>query len=380
MIPAGFDTIDEAVLVALIQGAVAEGRTLEFKRQLPGGSNDDKKEFLADVTAMANSQGGDLVYGLDEANGVASTLPGLLDDRDMALNRLESLLRDGVEPRLTGARLGWVSLASGAGAVVIRVPPSPAAPHRITLNNSGKFFARNSGGKYEMDTHELRQAFSASEALPERLRALHSEAVLSATTGVNLPFRIHDEPMAVVSIIPYGVLRETRDFEVTPETALAPIRATDLEPLHLIEGVLLHSPLNAGGPEGSNFNSVRSYALTHRRGRIDIAWTIGGTRDFGGISPTQLVWPDRFEDGLKEAVVHGIPRLRQIGVEGPWLIAASVSGLADHHLITGRGLFSDAAWRDGAMLGELLIDQPSVDLTPLLNAFWLAFGVPRQAQ
>lgn len=378
MIPAAFDAIDETVLLALINCGVAEGRTLEFKRQLPGRSEDDKKEFLADVTALANSQGGDLIYGLDEAGGMASALLGVEDDRDMTLNRLESLLRDGVEPRLTGARIGWVSLASGAGAVIIRIQPSPAAPHRITLRNSGKFFARNSGGKYEMDTHELRHAFSASEALPERLRALHREAVLSATTGVNLPFRIHDQPMAIVSIIPYGVLRETRDFEVTPANALAPIWAEGFEALHLIEGVLLHSPLNAGGPEDSNFNSVHSYALTHRRGRIDVAWTIGGTRDFAGISPTQLVWPDRFEAGLAEAIGHGIPRLRQIGVEGPWLIVASVAGLANHHLIMGRGYFSDAAWRDAATLGELIIDQPLADFTPLLNAFWLAFGVPRQ--
>lgn len=378
MIPAAFDAIDEAVLLSLIHGQVAEGRTLEFKSQLPGGSDDDKKEFLADVTALANSQGGDLVYGLDEANGVASALPGVTDDRDMAVNRLESLLRDNVEPRLAGVRIGWITLGSGAGAVVIRIPSSPAAPHRITLKNSGKFFARNSGGKYEMDTHELRQAFSASEALPDRLRALHRDAVLSATTGANLPFRIHDEPMAIVSIIPYGVLRETRDFEVTPETALAPIRATDFEPLHLIEGVLLHSPLNAGGPDHSNFNSVRSYALTHRRGRIDIAWTIGGTRDSGGMSPVKLVWPNRFEQGLTEAVSYGIPRLRQIGVEGPWLVAASVSGLGEHHLNLGGGYFSDHAWRNAATLGEIIIDDPAADLMPIMNAFWLAFGVPRR--
>lgn len=380
MIPAAFNAINETVLAALIQSGVAEGRTLEFKRILPGPTDEDKKEFLADVTALANSQGGDIVYGLEEAGGVAAALPGVTDDRDLAVNRLEGLLRDGVEPRLAGLRIAWLSLASGTGAVVIRVPPSPAAPHRIRFRNSGKFFARNSGGKYEMDTHELRQAFSASEALPDRLRALHREAVLSATTGVNLPFRIHDQPMAIVSITPYGLLRETRDFEVTPENALAPIRADGMEAQHLIEGVLLHSPLNAGGSEESNFNSVRSYALTHRRGRIDVAWTIGGTRDFGGISPTELVWPARFEEGLAEAVGHGIPRLRQIGLEGPWLIAATVSGLADHHLPLGGGYFSDAAWRDAAALGEVITDQQTADLTPILNAFWLAFGVPRQSR
>ncbi|MBI2260715.1 MAG: ATP-binding protein [Caulobacterales bacterium] len=367
-------------MTRLTINGVSESRTLEFKRELPSGSNDDKKEFLADVTAFANSHGGDLIYGVAERDGLAAATPGLaVDDPDTTRLRLENILRDGVEPRLAGVRMVWVPLASGASALVIRVPQSPAGPHRIKFANSGRFVARGGGGKYDMDAHELRQAFSASEALPERLRALHVAAVASATTGANLPFRIHAQPMAIVSLLPYGVLRETRDYDVTPETALAPIKAGGFEPLHLIEGVLLHSPLNAGGPEESNFNSVRSYALTHRRGRIDVAWTIGGTRDIGGSSPVRLVWPNSFEEGLTEAVGCGIARLRQYGVDGPWLIAASVSGLAEHHLNLGGGYFSEAAWRDAASLGDVLIEQPSEEaLEPLLNAFWLAFGVPRR--
>ncbi len=48
----------------LIEHQVPESRNLEFKRQLPGNSDSEKKEFLADVTAMANSGGGDIVYGM----------------------------------------------------------------------------------------------------------------------------------------------------------------------------------------------------------------------------------------------------------------------------------------------------------------------------
>ena len=124
---------------------------------------------------------------------------------------------------------------------------------------------------------------------------------------------------------------------------------------------------------------VRSYALTHRRGRIDAAWTIGGTRDLGGNSPVRLVWPNSFEDGLTETVGSGVARLRQHGVEGPWLIAVSISGLAQHHLNLGGGYFSEAAWRDAASIGDVLIEHPSEEgLKPLLQAFWLAFGVPRR--
>ena len=371
MIPGAIETITGDVLSRLVSNGVPESRTLEYKRDLPGGANEDKKEFLADVTAFANTIGGDLIYGVDEAGGIASAADGVVvEDKDAAQLRLEQLLRDGVEPRLASVRMHWVALSSGAKVLIVRVGQSLSGPHRIKFQGSGRFVARGGAGKYDMDTHQLRDAFSASEALPDRLRALHLAAVRSATTGADLPFRIHDQPMAIVSLIPYSALRQTEAFDVTPENALAPVKAEGhFELQHLIEGILLHSPLNAGGPEDSNFNSVRSYALTHRRGRIDAAWTVGGLRDLGG-GPEKLVWPLKFEEGLIDVVGSGVTRLRQHGIEGPWFVAATVSGLAGGYLVLGAGHFSNAAWRDSASLGDLIVEHSSTEaLTPLMNAF-----------
>lgn len=105
MIAGAIETITEEVLSRLVSNGVPESRTLEFKRDLPGGANDDKKEFLADVTAFANTLGGDLIYGIDEAGGIASAADGVVvEDKDAAQLRLEQLLRDGVEPRLASVR------------------------------------------------------------------------------------------------------------------------------------------------------------------------------------------------------------------------------------------------------------------------------------
>ena len=100
MIDQPIDAIDEATLQRLVDNQVAEGRDLEFKRELPGGGDEASREFLADVTAFANAQGGDIVYGLDEANGAATSLPGVeVDDPDAAILRLEGKLQTGVDPR-----------------------------------------------------------------------------------------------------------------------------------------------------------------------------------------------------------------------------------------------------------------------------------------
>ena len=62
MISGPLEAIGTDTLNRLIANGVAESRTLEYKRDLPNPKDkDSKREFLADVTSFANSQGGDLL-------------------------------------------------------------------------------------------------------------------------------------------------------------------------------------------------------------------------------------------------------------------------------------------------------------------------------
>lgn len=57
------DSVEESDLQELIDNQVPEGKTIEYKEALPGNSDGDKKEFLADVSSFANAAGGDLIFG-----------------------------------------------------------------------------------------------------------------------------------------------------------------------------------------------------------------------------------------------------------------------------------------------------------------------------
>ena len=70
MIPKNINDILGDDLTALITNGVAEGRTIDYNRDLPGNADADKKEFLADVSSLANTVGGDLVFGMDEEQGI----------------------------------------------------------------------------------------------------------------------------------------------------------------------------------------------------------------------------------------------------------------------------------------------------------------------
>ena len=91
MIPRSFEDIAKSDIEALIANGVAERRTLDFKRETPGNSEKDRKEFLADVTSFANAQGGDILFGIDAPRGVATTIAGKkIDDPDKEVLRWEA--------------------------------------------------------------------------------------------------------------------------------------------------------------------------------------------------------------------------------------------------------------------------------------------------
>jgi predicted HTH transcriptional regulator len=69
--------LTENDLLALIADKEAEGKTLDYKRNLVGIGATGKKEFLFDVSSFANTQGGHLVFGMEEKNGEAVNLIGL---------------------------------------------------------------------------------------------------------------------------------------------------------------------------------------------------------------------------------------------------------------------------------------------------------------
>ena len=366
------DDIEEGDLQQLVDQSVSEGRSLEFKRELPGGSDADVKEFLADVTSLANAQGGDLVFGLEEAAGSATAIsPISVSDPDAAILRLENLLRDGVEPRLAGVRSRWIPLAAGGGAIIQRIPASLAAPHRIKFKNSGRFYTRNSRGKYEMDTHELRAAFNGSEEIPLKLRELHAQAVRMAQ-GQDMPFRLHADPSAIISLMPITVLREVRDVQPAFENALLPPRISPgggIDYLHTLEGLLVNAPKDES-------DSVRSFALTHSSGRIDAAWTFGGTRDIRGGGQAKVIWPKYYRDGVMDVVKNGIARLRQFGIEGPWVIFVSLMHMGGSAIWFPDSTFSKRAWRDHVTLREIVSGAADErDLKPFFDAVLLLFGL-----
>ena len=127
------EAVDESDLLALVNDQVPEGKSIEYKLQVPGSEHEAVRELLADVSSFANAAGGHLIFGIEENAGVPVQVPGLKGiDIDQVKQRFENIFRDNIEPRLPGIGIHAVPLQSSTIAVIVRIPKSWALPHVVS--------------------------------------------------------------------------------------------------------------------------------------------------------------------------------------------------------------------------------------------------------
>lgn len=200
---ADFASIAEADLQALIDTGVPEGILLDYKVAPYGRADADVKEFLKDASSFANTSGGHLIIGMDEQQGVPTAFTPITGiDVDKEIQRLESLMRDGITPRVTGALMKAVPLSAGGVAIVIRLPRSWNPPHQVSARNTNRFYVRNSAGAHEVSVDELRVLFNVSASAMDRAKAFRQER-LAKISGGEGPVMLDSSPARVtLHIVP----------------------------------------------------------------------------------------------------------------------------------------------------------------------------------
>lgn len=150
-------------LQELITNEVSESKSLEYKSELHIDAESEKKEFLADITSFANSDGGDIIFGIkeDSSTNLPIELNGIeIENADELILKIENILRDSVSPRIPNISFHTLQIIDSKYILIMRIERSYLSPHRIVYKGWDKFFSRSSRGKYPMEVEELRSAFT----------------------------------------------------------------------------------------------------------------------------------------------------------------------------------------------------------------------------
>lgn len=379
MIQKSLESVTAADVEALRLNKVPEGRTLDYKASLPGGKDDDKKEFLADVSSFANAIGGDLIFGIPESNGVPDAVKGISTaNLDAEKLRLEEIIRSGIEPRIVGIRIHGVEGFPNGPVAIVRVPRSFASPHMVTFKNTSRFYTRNSSGKYQMDVGELRAAFDVSGALSERLQRFRTDRLSKIAAG-DMPVTMHDAPKLVLHVLPFsaftlGTYIDAR-IQAAIGTELVPIGAGGWNHRHNFDGFVTFT-MKRMGDTGSY-----SYAQFFRNGAVEAVsadllsvsqWE--GKKFFSGVA---------YEEHVLQALRSYLKLLRQLGVSTPLLITMTMLGVRGVYL--GGGAYSSRDQvpidRDTLLLPDVVIEDYDADasqvMRPIFDAVWNAAGFER---
>jgi len=204
-LPTKLTDTTQSHLDALVADGTQENQHRDYKRELPTNwDNETKKRFIADVVAMANASGGDVIYGVEEDDdaGANAVVPqAFASGVDAEVRRLQDFILAQVEPRLQGVQIQPVpvTVAAVSGYVlIIRIPQSWSGPHRSNL--SLHFSIRDGLRNRTLDVREIGAAFRGTANRTEWYRNLRVERLAKIMTG-QTPVTLGDPPKLVVHAI-----------------------------------------------------------------------------------------------------------------------------------------------------------------------------------
>jgi hypothetical protein len=321
---------------------------------------------------MANADGGDIVYGIDEEAGAAKALAFITaEPPDSAKRRLGQVLA-GIEPRVNGLQLHEIPIAGGY-ALVVRVPASFDGPHRY---NGSKFPSRAGTHTMELTYDQLRDAFGRRATIAASVKEFISERRAILKRGETWA-DMRNEPTCMVHLVPLSSFtgRGRLDMQrmASQYAALAFGGWGGASCWHNLDGLLV-----APG------DSPRlTYTLAFRNGAFEcvrIARALAAPQENRWMSAGVVT--KFYRDAFKKLTAAA----KEQGITGPAVFAISMHGVGQFTWMVSESFNMQhraVADRPDLHLPEILIEHVEeigdIDqlLRPLFDVLWQSFDLGR---
>ncbi len=369
----------EADLQSLIDEERIEKKVLEYKSEIPGNSDSEKKDFLANVSSFANAVGGDLIYGVIEnrKTGKPEKLEGIeIINVDQEILRLDQIIRNGIEPNIPSSSINIreILLKNSKCVLIIRINKSWISPHRVSFKSWDRFYSRSTNGKYPLDVQELRSAFILSESIGDKIKQFREKRIADIYSN-NLPIPFYSSPKIALHLIPFSAFnpRHSYDFKELSLYDIEPIRSSPFSKRYNIDGLLTFSSFR--GKDRSY-----SYVQLYRNGIIEAV----DTRLLWSRNNDKFIPITKIERNLIEYIPKYIEVYKKFNIDTPIFLFLTLIDVKDYIISENKKWWFDEIFpidRDIVLIPEIIIEEYDFDppqlLKPILDSVWNACGFER---
>lgn len=368
--------LNQDYLEFLIENKIIESADLEYKRDLPGYKDSEKKDFFKDVASMANAHGGVILFGIEQQDGYPISVRGLdIQNMDAERNRFEQSINAVIEPRIPNFNIDFVPLSNGHVVMALSIERSWLGPHWVNFDKSRSFWVRGLGGKREMDWRELKVAFLQNEQQIERIRKFRKNRIEKLLER-NTVFIINSGALVVLHLIPLGVFEDFMYINFKDQNLqhkFEPLSASAYNRRYNFDGYVTYRLGDKG--------QCMYYTQLYRTGVLEAVDTMMLMPIDSDTHPT--IPNIAFERVIVSAVSKYLDGFKTLGIRGSIMGSLTLMG------VKGYGMPRDNRFRferhyidrDVLELPEVLFDNESTDpyriVQPWFDSLWNACGYER---
>lgn len=353
----------------LIDSKIPENLYIDYKSEISISKDADKKEFLADISAFANTYGGTIFVGIKEQKGVPVEIIGIKTDNiDNLIQTIEQLIVNCIQPRIIGYKIDIIKLKDLNYLIVIKIPQSWNAPHMVHYAKDTKFYIRDNNGKHQMSIDELRASFKFSDSINEKIKNFHNDRIEKIINN-KLQFNFPKKPFFVAHWIPLRAFQSMNHIIIEIKNITPQLFARSYN----------YTRFNIDGHTAYDLDKdIKTYFYTQifRNGIVESV-------DFEILhkNASNEVFPlNYYTKEISKSFMEFLKYFKENQMQLPMIFLLSIinaKGIPiEHHHARNNVNFLD---RDEINLSEVLIDNYEIEnydlqIKPVLDSLWNACG------
>jgi hypothetical protein len=218
----------KADLERLVSDGIQESLTLEYKdaRALEK-TNRKRDELCKDVSAFANSAGGQIIYGMQEKGHLPVRVQDTdaVDPAEISKEWVEQVIDSNIQPRIQDLRIKPIDVASNRIAYVITIPPATTyAPHQAPDN---KYYHRQNFQSVAMEDYQVRDTMRRATTPELFVELSFAQSLrLAMTTMLDNRSLLRSKPLSATAL-PNQLFILSLNWESTPHCPFPPLATSN---------------------------------------------------------------------------------------------------------------------------------------------------------